>query len=135
MASAAVPPPFSHLPSTRPTTQLVSCEEMHLGVEGDSQMLNQGALRLNGMKFVDEKFCCEIKWSPNSHSSSLDHKSDAHQKMNKSDSLNWRGSCLDDFDESKPTLLDDNHDKATFDDDEFTEMECHSMKMSDDSDL
>ncbi|KAG6431128.1 hypothetical protein SASPL_109203 [Salvia splendens] len=37
MASAAVPPSSSHLPSTRPTTHLVSCEEMHLGVEGDSQ--------------------------------------------------------------------------------------------------
>ncbi|KAG6431827.1 hypothetical protein SASPL_109912 [Salvia splendens] len=31
--------------------------------------------------------------------------------------------------------LYDNHDKATFDDDEFTEMECHFVEMSDDSDL
>ncbi|KAG6404363.1 hypothetical protein SASPL_136609 [Salvia splendens] len=60
MASAAVPPPSSHLPSTRPTTQLVSCEEMQLGVEGDSQVLNHGDLRLNGME------CHSVKMSDDS---------------------------------------------------------------------
>ncbi|KAG6386712.1 hypothetical protein SASPL_151884 [Salvia splendens] len=34
---------------------LVSCEEMHLGVEGDSQVLNQVDLQLNEMKLVDEE--------------------------------------------------------------------------------
>ncbi|KAG6388711.1 hypothetical protein SASPL_150143 [Salvia splendens] len=38
-------------------------------------------------------------------------------------------------DESKSSLLNDNHDKATCDNDEFTEMECHSVKISDESDL
>ncbi|KAG6402550.1 hypothetical protein SASPL_134746 [Salvia splendens] len=46
------------------------------------------------------------------------------------------GSFLEEADDSKSSLVDDNnHDKATFDDDEFTKMECHSVKMSDDSDL
>ncbi|KAG6390312.1 hypothetical protein SASPL_148044 [Salvia splendens] len=138
MASAAVPPPSSHLPSLHSATKLVSCEEEYLGVEGDSQVLNQGDLRLNGMKSVDEEFCNEIEWVPNSHSSSLDHKSDDHQKMNKNDYFNWRGSFLDEVDESKSSLLDDDYEnKATFDDDELTKTEHRSVKRcvgSDDED-
>ncbi|KAG6393216.1 hypothetical protein SASPL_147452 [Salvia splendens] len=135
-ASAAVPPPSSHLPSTRPTTQLVSCEEMHLGVEGDSQVLNQGDLQLNGMKLVDEELCYETELIiPIHHSSSLDQELDAHHKTEENSSLNWMCSFLDEVDESKSSLLNDNHDKATCDNDEFTEMECHSVKISDESDL
>ncbi|KAG6424234.1 hypothetical protein SASPL_114649 [Salvia splendens] len=83
---------------------------------------------------VDEEFCYEIELIPDCHSSSLDQESDAHQEKN--DSSNWMGSFLEEADDSKSSLVDDNnHDKATFDDDEFTKMECHSVKMSDDSDL
>ncbi|KAG6399067.1 hypothetical protein SASPL_140541 [Salvia splendens] len=85
-------------------------------------------------KMVDEEFCYEIELIPGCHSSSLDQESDAHQEKN--DSSNWMGSFLEEADDSKSSLVDDNnHDKATFDDDEFTKMECHSVKMSDDSDL
>ncbi|KAG6400587.1 hypothetical protein SASPL_137428 [Salvia splendens] len=55
IAYVAVPPPSSHLPIIRPTTQLVSCEEMPLGVEGDSRVLIQVDLRLNEKKVVDEE--------------------------------------------------------------------------------
>ncbi|KAG6394358.1 hypothetical protein SASPL_144942 [Salvia splendens] len=83
---------------------------------------------------VDEEFCYEIELIPGCHSSSRDQESDAHQEKN--DSSNWMGSFLEEADDSKSSLVDDNnHDKATFDDDEFTKMECHSVKMSDDSDL
>ncbi|KAG6404654.1 hypothetical protein SASPL_136907 [Salvia splendens] len=60
MASAAIPPPSSHLPSLHSAMKLVSCEEEYLGVEGDSQVLNQGDLRLNGME------CHSVKMSDDS---------------------------------------------------------------------
>ncbi|KAG6388763.1 hypothetical protein SASPL_150197 [Salvia splendens] len=83
----------------------------------------------------DEDLCYETELIPIHHSSSLDQELDAHHKMEKNNSLNWMGNFLDEVDGSKSSLLDDNHDKATFEDEEFTEMECHSVKMSDDSDL
>ncbi|KAG6407880.1 hypothetical protein SASPL_130880 [Salvia splendens] len=88
-------------------------------------------------KMVDEEFCYEIELIPGSHSSSLDQESDAHQEMEKNDSLNWMGSFLDEADDSKSSLLDDdNHEnKATFDDEEFIEMEPQLVKLSDDLDL
>ncbi|KAG6382718.1 hypothetical protein SASPL_157578 [Salvia splendens] len=88
-------------------------------------------------KMVDEEFCYEIELISGSHSSSLDRESDAHQEMEKNNSSNWMGSFLDEADESKSSLLDaDNHEnKATFDDEEFIEMEPQSVKLSDDLDL
>ncbi|KAL1556682.1 hypothetical protein AAHA92_12271 [Salvia divinorum] len=90
-------------------------------------------------KMEDEEFSYEIELIPSSHSSSLDQESDAHQKMEKYDSLNWMSSFLEEADESKSSLLDVNHEnKATFDDDdddEFLEMEPQSVKPSDDLDL
>ncbi|KAG6391019.1 hypothetical protein SASPL_148765 [Salvia splendens] len=136
---AAAPPPVPQSsPSnnlSRTATKLVSCEEKQLGVEGDSDVLNQVDLQLNGMKLVDEEICYETEWIPSSHSSSLDHDLGAHPKMKPNDSLNWRGSFLDVVDESKSSILDDNRVKAIYNDDEFIEMEPQSVRLSDDSDL
>ena len=61
---------------------------------------------------VDEEFCYEIELIPNSHSSSLDQETTAHQKMEKNDSLNEMDSVLDEIEESKSSLLDDNHEST-----------------------